>query len=121
VINTLDVFYLRCYVFLQLHGSFYVPENVLVLVVNFCSFELLHRVKVHCSDGQGGGPASIFRVAELFQIGCRSDKEEGNVAVIYSGLKGFRQSQIRKVGGGDMIVPSQSEPRFPVTLKIAEM
>jgi len=121
VINTLDVFYLRCYIFLQLHGSFCLPENVLILVVNCCSFELLHRVEVQCSDGQGGRCASIFRVAELFQLGCRSDKEEGNVAVIYSGLKGLRQSLTRKVGGGDMIVPSQKEPRFSVTLKFAEM
>jgi len=45
-INTLDAFYLRCYVFLQRHGSFCLPENVLVLVVNFCSFERLHRVDV---------------------------------------------------------------------------
>lgn len=92
MINTLDVFYLRCYVFLQLHGSFCVPENVLVLVVNFCSFELLRHVEVQCTDGQRGRSAFIFRVAELFQIGCRSNKEEGNVAVIYSDLKGFRQS-----------------------------
>jgi hypothetical protein len=120
-INTLDVLYLRCYVFLQLHGSFCVPEYVLVLVVNFCSFELLPRVEVQCFDGQGGRSASTFWVAELFQIGCRSNKEEGNVVVTYSGLKGFRQSQIRKVGGGHMIVPSQREPRFSVTLKIAEM
>lgn len=89
--------------------------------MNFCYFGLLHRVEVQCSDGQGGRSASIFRVAELFQIGCRSDKEEGNVAVIHSGLRGFRQSQKRKVGGGNMIVPSQKEPRFSVTLKMAEM
>jgi len=92
----------------------------LVLVVNFCSFERLYRVDVQCSDGRGGRSASVFRVAELFQIGCRSDKEEGNVTV-NSGLKVLRQSQTRKVGRGDMIVPSQRQPRFSVTLKIAEV
>lgn len=103
---------------MKLHGSFCLPEN---FGCELCSFELLHRVEVQFSNGQGGRSTSIFRVAELFQLECRSDKEEGTVVVIYSCLKGLRQSQTRKVEEGDMLVPSQREPRFSVILKFAEM
>ena len=70
MINTLDVLYLRCCVFLQLHGSLCVPVNVLVLVVNFYYLGFLHRVEVKCSDVQEVHSAPIFRVDELFQSGC---------------------------------------------------
>jgi hypothetical protein len=68
-INTLAVRYLRCYVLLQIHGSCCVPENVLVLVVNFY-FGFLPRLEFQCSDGQEGCSVPIFRVAELFQSLC---------------------------------------------------
>jgi len=92
-----------CFICTAAYSCSFVVHFVCLKMCSFfcelCSFGLLHRVEVQCSDSQGGRSASIFRVAELFQIGCRSNKEEGNVAVIYSDLKCLRQSQTRKVGG----------------------